>query len=184
MLLGGDEIGRTQHGNNNAYCQDNAVSWFDWANADTDLLEWTRHLIRLRRAHPVFCRRRFFQGRPVRGLGRDGLVDIGWFRPDGEQMTDADWSSGYAKSIGVFLNGHAIPDRDRRGQQILDSSFYLLLNAWEEPLDFTLPAARWGASWEVVLDTGRDLPPTPGTVYLTGETVNLQGRNLVLLQRE
>jgi glycogen operon protein len=184
MLLGGDEMGRTQHGNNNAYCQDNALSWFDWDHADADLLEWTRHLVRLRRSHPVFCRRRFFQGRPLRGVGRDGLEDIGWFRPDGTPMTDNDWSSGYAKSIGVFLNGHAIPDRDRRGQQVLDSSFYLLLNAWQEPLDFTLPAARWGKCWEVVLDTSKDLPPAPGTTYGHGQTVSLHGRNLVLLQRD
>ncbi len=184
MVLGGDELGRTQQGNNNAYCQDNAVSWFDWAGGDGELLEWTRHLIRLRRAHAVFCRRRFFQGRSVRGLGRDGLVDIGWFRPDGVPMSNADWNSGYARSIAVFLNGHAIPDRDRRGQQVLDCSFYLLLNAWREPLDFILPEARWGRSWELVLDTGLDLPPEAGKLYRPGHTVPLKGRHLVLLQRE
>jgi isoamylase len=184
MLLGGDELGRTQGGNNNAYCQDNAVSWYDWGNADADLLAWTRHLIRLRRSHPVFCRRRFFQGRPVRGLGRDGLVDIGWFRPDGRPMTDADWGSGFAKSLAVFLNGHAIPDRDRRGQEVRDDSFYLLFNAWQQPIDFTLPAPSWGRSWEVVLDTAAPLPPKPGLVYGFEETVTLPGRNLVLLQRQ
>jgi glycogen operon protein len=183
MLLGGDEIGRTQQGNNNAYCQDNEISWFDWSRADTDLLEWTQYLIRLRRDHPVLCRRRFFQGRQVRGQAGDRLVDIGWFRPDGRAMTNADWNSGYAKSLGVFLNGHAIPDRDPRGQVVRDDSFYLLFNAWDQPLDFTLPTPRWGRTWEVVLDTAADLPPAPGTVYKSGDTVKLLGRNLVVLQR-
>ncbi len=184
MLLGGDELGRTQQGNNNAYCQDNPTSWYDWERADGDLLEWTRHLIRLRRSHPVFCRRRFFQGRPVRGLGRDGLVDIGWFRPDGKPMTDADWGVGFAKSLGVFLNGHAIPDRDRRGQEVRDDSFYLLFNAWQEAIDFILPSSVWGDAWEVVLDTALPLAPKPGLVYSCEETVTLPGRNLVLLQRQ
>jgi glycogen operon protein len=183
MLLGGDELGRTQRGNNNAYCQDNDVSWYDWARADGDLLDWTRYLIGLRRNHPVFCRRRFFAGRSVRGQGQRGLVDIGWFRPDGRSMTNSDWTSGYAKSLGVFLNGRAIPDRDRRGQEVKDSSFYLLFNAWTQPIDFVLPASRWGKSWEVVLDTAQDLPPPAGTVYKFGETLSLVGRHLVLLER-
>ena len=112
MLLGGDEIGRTQRGNNNAYCQDNEISWYDWERVDEDLLEFTRRLIALRREHPVFRRRRWFQGRPIRGT-----VDIGWFRPDGTEMDDDDWDAGFAQSIGVFLNGDAITDRDERGQR-------------------------------------------------------------------
>ncbi|HLY83484.1 MAG TPA: glycogen debranching protein GlgX, partial [Acidimicrobiales bacterium] len=153
MLLGGDELGRTQRGNNNAYCQDNELSWYDWARADVDLLEWTQYLIDLRRSHPVFSRRRFFQGRPVRGRGGNGLADISWFRPDGDPMTDEDWDSGYAKSLGVFLNGHAIPDLDRHGREVRDDSFYLLFNAWEQPIDFTLPGPGWSTKWKVVLDT-------------------------------
>jgi glycogen operon protein len=183
MLLGGDEIGRTQQGNNNAYCQDNPISWYDWLHVDSELLEWTRYLIGLRRSHPVFCRRRFFQGRPIRGRGPDGLVDIAWFRPDGKQMTKADWSSGYGKSLGVFFNGQAIPDVDARGQEIRDDSFYLVYNAWEQPIDFTLPAVRWGRSWRVALDTAQDLPPHPGVEYKAGDTVALLGRHLMLLQR-
>jgi isoamylase len=109
MLLGGDELGHSQKGNNNAYCQDNELSWYDWARADVELLEWTQYLIHLRRSHPVFCRRRFFQGRPVRGRGRPGLYDIAWFRPDGGPMTDEDWESGFGKALAVFLNGHATP---------------------------------------------------------------------------
>jgi isoamylase len=184
MILGGDEIGRTQSGNNNAYCQDNERSWYDWARVDADLLEWTRYLIGLRRSHPVFCRRRFFQGRPVRSREREGLADIGWFRPDGEQMTDADWDTGYAKSLGVFLNGHAIPDRDRRGQEMSDDSFYLLFNSWEQPIDFVLPAAAWGRSWRVVLDTSASHEAPPDVAYQAGSTVSLLGRHFVLLRRE
>src|SRR5581483_9170243 len=149
-----DELGRTQRGNNNAYCQDNEVSWYDWGSVDEELLDWTRHLIALRQAHPVFRRRRFFQGRPVRGaVAPDRLPDVGWFRPDGQEMTDAEWEVGYAKSLGVFLNGAAIPDPDIHGRPIVDDSFYLLINAWEDDIDFTLPQARWSPVWQVVLDT-------------------------------
>jgi glycogen operon protein len=178
MLLGGDELGRTQEGNNNAYCQDNRVSWYDWARSNTDLWEFTRNLIALRRAHPVFSRRRFFQGRPVRGRGRDGLKDIAWFKPDGEEMGDADWDTGYARSLGVFFNGQAIPDVDRHGQPVRDDSFYLLFNAWDRPLDFVLPAEMASRAWDVALDTGG---PRSNDAYTAGDKVPLMGRHLVLL---
>jgi glycogen operon protein len=155
MLLGGDELGRTQLGNNNAYCQDSPVSWYDWVQVDRDLLNWTQRLIALRRSHPVFRRRRFFQGHPLRGTAAgEQLPDVGWFRNDGQQMADADWEVGYAKSLGVFLNGHAIPDPDVHGRPIVDDSFFLLFNGWDQEIDFTLPPARWAWSWDVVLDTG------------------------------
>ncbi|HET7523095.1 MAG TPA: glycogen debranching protein GlgX, partial [Acidimicrobiales bacterium] len=179
MLLGGDELGRTQGGNNNAYCQDNETSWYDWSAVDRDLLEWTRNLIELRRRHPVFRRRRFFQGHPVRGPRTDDkLPDIGWFRPDGEEMTDNDWAVGYAKSLGVFLNGAAIPDPDPHGRPVVDDSFFLIFNSWENELDFILPEARWSPQWEVVLDTAGPPPsaadhqparrPASGVVRVTG----------------
>ncbi len=185
MLLGGDELGRTQQGNNNAYCQDNDISWYDWAAVDDDLLAWTGAVVALRRAHPVFRRRRFFQGRPVRGSGRRGqLPDIGWFRPDGGEMTDTDWRVGYAKSLGVFLNGQAIPDPDDLGQPVADDSFHLLFNAWEQPLGFTLPAPRWGRAWTVVLDTAADRPlPAPGPTYRARQVLKLAGHHVLLLQR-
>ena len=162
MLLGGDEIGRTQLGNNNAYCQDNQISWYDWESVDQDLLAWTRTLIALRRQHPVFRRRRFFQGHPVRGVRTDDkLPDIAWFRPDGNEMTDEDWDVGYAKTLGVFLNGGAIPDPDLHGRPIVDDSFFLIFNAWEKEIDYTLPEARWTPQWEVVIDTTSIRPAAP-----------------------
>ena len=151
MLLGGDEIGRTQDGNNNAYCQDNEISWYDWDHVDEDLLACTRQLIELRRAHPVFRRRRWFQGRPIRGV-----PDIAWFRPDGAEMDDADWASGFAKSVAVFLNGDAIPDRDEGGRRVTDDRFLLVLNAHDQPIDWSLPS-HGVARWRVVLDTAGDV---------------------------
>ncbi len=179
MLSGGDELGRTQQGNNNAYAQDNDISWYDWSQTDSDLGDFTRSLIALRRAHPVFSRRRFFQGRPVRGRGNGGPKDIAWFRPDGEEMGDDDWGTGYARSLGVFFNGSAIPDLDRHGQPVRDDSFYALFNAWAQPLDFVLPEETGGRKWEVALDT--DGTPSPET-YAAGDKVGLKGRHLVLLR--
>src|ERR687897_1742361 len=150
MLLGGDEIGRTQKGNNNGYCQDNEISWFDWQAADHDLLEFTTRLIELRKQHPVFRRRRWFQGRPIHGAR---VTDIGWFTPEGTEMADEHWGEGFAKAVGVFLNGEAIDDPDPRGERIVDDSFYVLFNAHHEPLRFVLPKRDWGKGWTVVVDT-------------------------------
>jgi isoamylase len=153
MLLGGDEIGRTQGGNNNAYCQDDEISWFAWDAVDESLRDFVRRVIALRRDHPVFRRRHWFQGRPIRGT-----VDIGWFRSDGTEMDDADWDSGFARSVGLFLNGETIPERDPRGQHVTDDSFLVILNAHDERLDWTLPT-QWGERWQVVVDTSGDLEP-------------------------
>jgi isoamylase len=147
MLLGGDELGRTQRGNNNAYCQDNEVSWYDWEHVDEALLEFTRRLIALRREHPVLRRRRWFQGRSIRGG-----VDIGWFKPDGSEMGDDDWEAGAPLAVGVYLNGDAINERDRRGQRVTDGSFLLLFNGQADAIDWTLPK-QWGQWWDVVIET-------------------------------
>jgi isoamylase len=179
MLCGGDEIGRTQRGNNNAYCQDNELSWYEWDSADRDFLEFTRRLIALRRRHPVFRRRRFFQGRPILG---SGLSDIGWFRPDGKEMTDDDWHHSFAKALGVFLNGEEIPDPDPRGQRVVDDSFLVLFNAHAEPLDFVLPGGRWGELWSVELDTA-DGGTASGVAYRAGATVPVDGHSVVVLKR-
>jgi glycogen operon protein len=178
MMCGGDEIGRTQRGNNNAYCQDNELSWFEWEKVDVDLLAFTTELVKVRLNHPVLRRRRFFQGRPILGQ----LADIGWFRPDGGEMTEEDWSVGYAKSLGVFLNGDAIPDPGPRGEQIADDSFYLLLNAHYDPLEFTLPGGRWGQLWTEVFRTGT-MGSFQERVWAAGNPFPVQGRELVLLRR-
>jgi isoamylase len=187
MLLSGDESGRTQHGNNNAYCQDNEISWTDWADVDEDLLEFTRRLIALRREHPVLRRRRWFQGLPIRGS-----VDLGWFKPDGTEMGDKDWDAGQAASVGVFLNGDAITDRDRRGQRVHDDSFLLLFNGHYEPVEWTLPA-QWGEAWEPVLDTSDPArepgdPRDPGTgrdvdPVAAGKPLPVAARCVVALRR-
>ncbi len=152
MLLGGDELGRTQKGNNNAYCQDNELSWVNWSEIDEPLLDFTRWIIAFRREHPVFRRRRFFQGRPIRGT-----LDIGWFKPDGRSMTDDDWDVGYARSLGVFLNGRAIQGHDEQGRPITDDSFILLFNAHTEGVRWTIPT-EYAAGWRLVLDTRRRHP--------------------------
>jgi isoamylase len=153
MLLAGDEIGRTQAGNNNAYCQDNEISWVDWSRAagERDLLAFTQKLARLRRRHPVFRRRRFFKG-VYPGAG-DGSADIAWLTPSGDEMTEADWRATYAKSVAVFLNGSAITEPDPRGDPVTDKKFLLLFNAGGDPITFTIPEARLGTDWEIVIDT-------------------------------
>ncbi len=170
MILGGDEMGRTQEGNNNAYCQDNEISWIDWSlkEENADLVTLTTRLAEFRRDHPVFHRRRFFQGRPIHG---ETVTDIGWFAHDGSEMSEEDWESGFAKSVGVFLNGEAIPDPDPRGEKVTDDSFLLLFNAHYEPLPFTIPSRDWGDHWVVVLDTD-DLPLRPDGGTETSATMH------------
>ncbi|MGW9042660.1 glycogen debranching protein GlgX [Streptomyces lydicus] len=182
MLSHGDELGRTQGGNNNAYCQDNDVSWVDWpAVAEgSEILEFTRELIALRRNHPVFRRRRFFQGVAVRG-SRDGLSDIGWFTPAGREMTDDDWDAGFAKSLTVFLNGQAISEPDPRGRRIQDDSFLLLFNAHYEPLGFTVPKGL-GPWWSVVVDTAIPYVEYRSLVK-AGATVEVEARALLVLRQ-
>jgi isoamylase len=203
MLLAGDELGRSQRGNNNAYCQDNDISWVSWAAgpgaedlAETDgpLLDYTRTLIGLRAGHPVFRRRRFFQGEPVSGP-RGQVGDIAWFTPGGEEMTDEDWSAGFAKSLTVFLNGDGISEPGPRGQHIRDDSFLLLFNASETDLKFAIPPARYGEQWVRVLDTalpaepGAGYPgagfagPVPGGAARPGDTIDVCNRSLQVLRR-
>jgi len=152
MLVMGDEMGRTQKGNNNAYCQDNEISWVNWSAIDRPLLDYVRWLIRFRRDHAVFRRRRWFQGRPIRGA-----VDIGWFKPDGKPMTDQDWNSRHARSLGVFLNGKAIPGHDEHGRAITDDSFLLLFNGHSRAVYWSLPK-EFGGPWQLVMNTDRPAP--------------------------
>jgi isoamylase len=184
MILGGDELGRTQRGNNNGYCQDNEISWYDWEHADRDLLEFTRRLIGFRNRHPVFCRRRWFQGRQIHGTQ---VSDIGWFTPAGAEMSEEDWQAGFAKSLGVFLNGAAIQGTNERGEADRDDSFYAMFNAHHEPLEFTIPEAKWGRRWSVVLDTAEETDHMAenelGAELEAGGTRQVQPWSVVLLRR-
>jgi len=173
MLLGGDELGRTQRGNNNAWCQDNELSWFDWRAIDADLLEFTRRLIRLRAEHPVFRRTRFF-----RGTGTQ-LPDVWWMRRDGRRMTRRDWDDAGARAIGVFLNGDEIGALTPQGEQVRGDSFLLLFNAHYEDVSFRLPARRFGSRWIVELATGR----ADGDRLVPGAQVNVESRSLAVLRR-
>ncbi|MEP7177800.1 MAG: glycogen debranching enzyme, partial [Pseudonocardiales bacterium] len=156
MICHGDEMGRTQQGNNNGYCQDNELSWVDWADVDLDLLAFTRRLTELRRAHPIFRRRRFFDGHPVRRRGEDTLPDLEWFTPEGTQMTEEDWDSRFGRAIAVYLNGQGIAGTDGRGQRVVDDSFLLCFSAHEAAIDCKAPGIEYGEGWEIVLDTMDD----------------------------
>jgi isoamylase len=182
MLLAGDELGRTQRGNNNAYCQDNETSWVDWSTLDdqADLLEFARVVAELRRAHPVFRRRRFFVGPDTAAV--DGVGDIAWFTPSGREMKDADWKTGYAKALGVFLNGAAITEPDPRGEPVRDDSFLLLFSADSQPVRFTLPGPKFGGSWVVVLDSGA-APSVDPREYGAGAEVLVAPRAMAVLRR-
>ncbi|HEU5156529.1 MAG TPA: glycogen debranching protein GlgX [Streptosporangiaceae bacterium] len=179
MLSHGDELGRTQRGNNNAYCQDAPLAWVDWAEADERLLEFVRALAALRRDHPVFRRRRFF-----RGAGRgDGLGDVAWLTPSGDPMTDEAWNAGYAKSLAVFLNGDAISEPDPHGRRVSDDSFLLFFNAHSEAVRFTVPGMEFGERWEYTLDT--DDPGLAGgrEPVKARDSVDVPGRALIVLRR-
>jgi isoamylase len=178
MLLGGDEIGRTQYGNNNAWCQDNELSWYRWDEAEGDLLAFTRRLIELRKQHPVFRRERFLTGKELRG---SGLPDVWWFRPDGRKMTQRDWQRGDAHTLGVFLNGREIPSQTQRGEPVVDDSFLLLFNAYFEPVTFTLPTRRFGSRWLVELSTHGS--PAEGAVFAARATAEVPDRAMLLLRR-
>jgi glycogen operon protein len=189
MLLGGDELGRTQLGNNNAYCQDNKISWVDWEHAsqEKDLQEFTRALAAFRRRHPVFRRRRFFDRPDGRAGGTP--ADIAWLTPSGREMTGDDWNTGYAKALGVFLNGDAISEPDPRGERVRDDTFLLLFSADSQPVTFTLPAARFGLRWTVVLDTASPAAPEdpPGAAASkerkAGARVVLRAHSMMVLCR-
>jgi isoamylase len=180
MLLGGDEIGRTQRGNNNAYCQDNETSWFDWEHADRDLLEYTRRLIAFRTEHPVFHRRGWFKGRPIRG---EGVTDIAWFQPDGSDMSSEEWQQWFAKSFAVFLNGDRLLSRDERGRPEHDDSFLFLANAHTGVVPFTLPGEPFGRRWAIVIDTAEDhVPEKPAMKHEAGATLDRAGLSLLVLK--
>jgi isoamylase len=185
MLLAGDEMGRTQQGNNNAYCQDNEISWLDWRLAETEenLLAFTEAVASLRREHPVFRRRRFFRGR--RGPD-DELSDITWLTPSGQEMAQEDWQTGYAQALAALLNGEAISEPDPRGGKIVDAKFLLLFNSHREPIMFTLPEASQAAGWETVIDTstGQAGAAEDGVILLPKSEIEVGARAVVVLRSE
>jgi isoamylase len=181
MLLHGDELGRTQQGNNNGYCQDSPLTWIHWDEVDEGLQEFTKAVTRLRREHPTFRRRRFFHGRPVRRGEGDPVQDVAWLTPSGDLMTEDDWDAGYARTIGMYLNGHGIRETDERGEYVVDDHFYLAFNAHHEPIEFTLPSEEYAvAAWTVVLDTAEMGEVEPRELK-AGETVTVQDRSMVVL---
>jgi glycogen operon protein len=184
MLLGGDELGRSQRGNNNAYCQDNELSWYDWESADEGLVEFVRRLARLRREHPVFRRRGWFQGKPIRrARGGAALPDIAWLTPDGDEMTDEHWDSERSRSLQVYLDGRGLSP-DERGAPVIDDSFLIVFHASPDDTTFKLPDARFAKRWRPLLDTERGFARSNAERYEAGGSLFVRGRTLWLLCRE
>ncbi len=169
LLLGGDELGRSQGGNNNAYCQDNAISWFDWTSRDDEMVAFTRHLIGLRRAHPVFRRRHYLTGAEAGHLR--------WYTPSGAEMTDRDWADSNARCVTVLFDGDENPDLAPDGTPLIDDDFLVLVNGWWEPLRFSLPAGAADRDWTVVSDSADPSRSGAGPAYLT-----VAPRSVLILQ--
>jgi isoamylase len=173
MLLGGDEMGRTQQGNNNAYCQDNEISWYDWHAVDERMIAFAKRLVAIRRAHPVFRRRRFLTGAET--------TELRWFTPSGTEMTPSDWAFPGARSLAFYLDGDDNPDLDAHGRTLIDDDFLLLVNGWWEPLEFTVPVTEPGASWELRLDTYDPDTDRGAEKLAPGDPVSVHPRSIVLL---
>ncbi len=182
MLLMGDEMGRSQRGNNNAYCQDSEISWLDWDLQEENeaLLDFTRQLIDFRRRHPVFRRRKWFQGRAIYG---SGVHDIGWFNPDGGEMTEEQWNAGYTKAISIFLNGEEMPTPGPKGERIIDECFLIFFNAHYEMLEFFIPKGLQNWEWLTIIDTTKPRFVQRGKRYTDEKLVEVEARSLILLQR-
>jgi len=183
MLLGGDEIDRTQRGNNNPYCQDNEVSWLDWTMTPERerLLEFLVRMIRLRRAHPIFNRRNFFQGRPIRG---SEVKDVVWLTPEGNEMTDGEWRESHARSLGVYFSGAGLTETDAQGRPLADATFLVLFNSDRDEVPFRLPYFERGTRWLMVMDTAHGDGLARGDAPVTGGIYPVHGRAIVLLQQQ
>jgi isoamylase len=182
MLLSGDEMGRSQQGNNNAYCQDNEISWLDWdlKEENESLLDFARQLISFRRRHPVFRRRKWFQGRAIHGTT---VNDIGWFNPDGGKMTEEQWNDGFAKAIAIFLNGQEISEPGERGERIMDESFVLFFNAHYEMIEFTIPKGLQHWQWQVIIDTTQPRFVENGMWFTSNKPIEVAERSVTVLKR-
>jgi glycogen operon protein len=174
MLLGGDELGRTQQGNNNAYCQDNEITWFDWSDVDKDLLAFTQRLIAFRKEHPVFRRRRFLAGAEAK--------ELGWFTPAGTPMTGADWADSNARSVAIYLDGRDAPDLADDGTPMIDDDFLVLVNAWWEPLDFVIPPVRDGLTWRAEIDSYDPAGAAAVAPQQAGDRVTAGPRSVTVLR--
>ena len=179
MLVAGDEFGRTQNGNNNSYCQDNEISWLDWTHIDRELLAFCQRLIAFRHSHPAFRRRGWFYGRAIHGTD---CKDIAWFAHTGQQMNDEQWGEGFAKSLGVFINGETIPNPNARGEPVTDASFFVIFNAHYEALEFALPAEHWGLQWVLLLDTAQGWV-SDAPLLQADANLEVAPQSVVLLQR-
>jgi len=181
MLLAGDEVGHTQEGNNNGYCQDSPLSWINWelSEEQRELLAFVRRLIRLRRENPVFRRRHFFQGRPIHGLD---VKDLYWLTPSGTEMAHTDWNAGHARCLGMGLIGGQIDETDERGQRIIGDSFLILFNADHQSLLFRLGGRARGLNWELLIDSSS--PEIEGRRLECLDDYLLQGRTLAVLRPE
>ncbi|MDB5250883.1 MAG: glycogen debranching protein [Flaviaesturariibacter sp.] len=180
MLVSGDELYKTQGGNNNAYCQDNEISWINWQEADEELLDFTRNLIHIYKSHPVFSRRRWFKGQPIKGVG---LEDINWFLPEGVEMNEDNWNQDFAKSLGVFLNGKALRTVTPQGEPETDDSFYVIFNAHSDAVPFRLPPQKYGNHWVKIIDTTVAAVGDGDRIYKDEDILEVGGRSVVLLKQ-
>ncbi len=181
MIVAGDEMGKTQGGNNNAYCQDNPISWLNWEQQDHGLLEFTKKLISFYKSHPVFSRRRWFKGKKIRGVG---LEDIAWFLPNGEEMTDENWSHDHAKVLGVYMNGRGLKTPGPKGEEMIDDNFYIIFNAHHEFMEFRLPPEKYGHQWTKVIETATNYFDEGNTESFTaGTLLVVESRSLILLKQ-
>ena len=182
MIVSGDELGRTQRGNNNAYCQDNEISWLDWRNADRQLFRFTSNLIHFYRRHPVFARRRWFKGQPIKDIP---VEDIAWFLPNGEMMKEENWTDPLSKSLAVYLNGKSLRTIGATGEMILDDDFFIVFNAHHETLEYRLPVDKYGSNWYLVIDTSRDYIDEEGLSLLDNyeNKIVVGGHSVVVLKQ-
>lgn len=183
MIVAGDEWGRSQNGNNNAYCQDNEISWLNWDKADNELLEFTKKLIHFAFSHPVFCKKNWFQGKAIRHQ-KDGVKDIAWFLPEGYEMSEENWNHDFAKSLGVYLNGLGLQTIGSKGEPVLDDNFYVIFNAHYEGLTYKLPPEPYGKTWIKVLDTAQNFISDKGEIFKAGDSVPISARAVVVLQNK
>ncbi|MBC8032628.1 MAG: glycogen debranching protein GlgX [Chitinophagaceae bacterium] len=179
MMVAGDELGRSQGGNNNAYCQDNEISWINWESADKELQEFVKNMIHFRRNHPAFCRHRWFQGQPIKGMG---VEDVAWFLPEGSEMSEHNWNEDFAKSMAVFFNGNGLRSLGPKGEKLVDNSFYIIFNAYHGRLDYVLPKKNYGALWKKVIDTYESYVAEDGKEWKPEEVITIEGRSIVVLK--